>query len=553
MTLRSVSAIEPAESPILRHRFRPTLLARAALLACALLLEKYVLNLFIDLPRADAAQGFGGIVREVQHAGFSFAVTLALALAVFTWAGRDGLLSELSAEGRHVPLRAGRLGLHLILLAALAASLTLWYAPNATRLPLWMLVSGSTALAGAAIAALIAGLAPLSLWRRAAAALGARWLYAAGAAAVATLATSWSQDLWRSAANATFVLVRTLVTPFVGSLHADPALLVLATDRFAVQIQPYCSGLEGVGLMLAFTCAWLIYFRRDYIFPRALLLIPAGLVVIYGLNAVRIACLLLIGNAGYPAVAIYGFHSWAGWIAFNIGAAGLAFVSHDSHWLNRTARERSGPTVNPTAAYLLPFVLVLVAGVISRASSAGFETWYGLRLPAAAIALAFCRRRLLALDWRCGWRGIAVGTAVFVLWLAAARISLHPAAMPAALAGMSAPTRVAWITVRAATAILVVPVVEELAYRGYLLRRLVAADFEAVPWASAGWGPLVLSAVAFAVMHDALWWPALGAGIAYGLVVTRSGRFGEAVVAHATTNALLALWVLGFGEWRLWS
>ena len=54
--------------------------------------------------------------------------------------------------------------------------------------------------------------------------------------------------------------------------------------------------------------------------------------------------------------------------------------------------------------------------------------------------------------------------------------------------------------------------------------------------------PLVLSAVVFAVMHDALWWPALAAGIAYGLVLVRSGRFGEAVAAHAVTNGLLAVW-----------
>jgi hypothetical protein len=54
-------------------------------------------------------------------------------------------------------------------------------------------------------------------------------------------------------------------------------------------------------------------------------------------------------------------------------------------------------------------------------------------------------------------------------------------------------------------------------------------------------------------MHDALWWPALAAGIAYGLVLVRSGRFGEAVAAHAVTNALLAVCVLGFGQWQLWS
>ena len=548
-----MSAIEPVPSPLLRHLSRPTLLARAAVLAVTLLLEKYLLNLFIDIPRADAAQGFGELVRDAQHIGFSFAITLAVTLAVFVLVDRDGRLAAVSAEARRIALRPGWLGLHLVLLAALAASLTLWFGPQPTALPLWMLVSGSTATAAAAIAALITGLAPLELWRRGAAALGRRWLYAGTAAAIAAFAESWSQDLWGLAANTTFALVRACLTPFVPSLYADPATRVLAAHRFAIQVEPFCSGLEGVGLMLAFSAAWLIYFRKEYIFPRALILIPAGVTLIFGLNALRIAALLLIGAAGYPGIAIYGFHSQAGWIAFNIAACGLAWASRSSPWLNRAARERTGPSSNPTVAYLLPFVLALAAGAIGHALSAGFETWYGLRLLAAGAGLAFCWRPLAALDWRFGWRGIGVGAAVFALWLVATRVVLNRTGMPAELIHMTAPERALWIGIRVTTSVAIVPVIEELAYRGYLLRRLVAADFEAVPWTAPGWGPLVLSAVAFAVMHDALWWPALAAGIAYGLVLVRSGRFGEAVAAHAVTNALLAVCVLGFGQWQLWA
>jgi exosortase E/protease (VPEID-CTERM system) len=548
-----VSATEPTESAALHRRLRPTLLTRAALLAVALLLEKYLLNLFVDTARADAAQGFGGAVRFAQHFGFSFMITLALALGCFVLVDRDPRLRALSDETREVPVRAGWLGVHLALLAGLALSLTFWYTPNATGAAFERLVAGSLALAGAAIGALLAGLAPLSAWQRAARALGARWLYAGSAAAVATLAISWSQELWAWTTDLTFALVRACLTPLVTSLYADPVGRILATSRFAVQVQPYCCGLEGVGLMLAFSSAWLLYFRREYIFPRALLLVPAGVAVIFCLNALRIAALVLIGNAGYPRVAIYAFHSQAGWIAFNLAAGGLAFVSRESRWLNRAARARSGPTVNPTAAYLLPFVLLLCAGMLAHALSAGFETWYGLRLLAAAVGLALYRRPLAALDWRFSWRGIAVGVAVFALWLGAAHVSLARTGIPAALAHMAAGERILWIAVRAATGILIAPVVEELAYRGYLLRRLVAADFEAVPWDRPGWGPLAVAAVAFAIMHGVLWWPALGAGLAYGLVLIRTRRLGEAVAAHAVTNALLAVCVLGFGQWQLWS
>jgi len=51
--------------------------------------------------------------------------------------------------------------------------------------------------------------------------------------------------------------------------------------------------------------------------------------------------------------------------------------------------------------------------------------------------------------------------------------------------------------------------------------------------------------VAFGAAHGALWLPAVVAGLAYGLVVIRRGRLGEAVLAHATTNALISAAVLG--------
>jgi exosortase/archaeosortase family protein len=115
---------------------------------------------------------------------------------------------------------------------------------------------------------------------------------------------------------------------------------VLSTDRFAVEVSEICSGLEGMGLMLAFTAAWLVYFRREYIFPRALVLIPIGLVTIFALNILRIAALMLIGYAGYPGVAQYGFHSQAGWIAFNTVACVLVFFSRRNTWLNLPPRMR---------------------------------------------------------------------------------------------------------------------------------------------------------------------------------------------------------------------
>jgi CAAX prenyl protease-like protein len=84
------------------------------------------------------------------------------------------------------------------------------------------------------------------------------------------------------------------------------------------------------------------------------------------------------------------------------------------------------------------------------------------------------------------------------------------------------------------------------------MRRLAAADFEAIRFGDVGLAALLLSSLAFGVMHGSMWPAGIIAGLAYGLVVMRGGRFGDAVIAHAMTNALLAGYVLSAGQWQLW-
>jgi hypothetical protein len=49
-----------------------------------------------------------------------------------------------------------------------------------------------------------------------------------------------------------------------------------------------------------------------------------------------------------------------------------------------------------------------------------------------------------------------------------------------------------------------------------------------------------------------MWLPGIAAGVLYGAGLVRSGSMGEAVVAHATTNGLIAAWVLLGSQWQLW-
>lgn len=536
-----------------RHA-RLSLGARAGLIALILVVEKFLLNFLVDFDAAQGARGLGAAVRVGQHWGFRFLAALALSLALLGYAAADRRWSRVNAAACGIGLRRAWLGLHTLLLLPLAAISYYLYGPRGAPLPFDVMTILWLSCALLAVIALFLALAPAELWAEAARSLGVLWVYAAAAAMVAASVMQWSQELWGSTAAVTFDAVRHVLAPIIPNLQADPRQLVLATDRFAIQVSDACSGLEGAGLLLAFVCAWLLCFRKEYIFPRALLLIPIGLALSFALNVLRIATLMLIGHAGFPDVAVYGFHSQAGWIAFNCAAGLIAIASRRSVWFNRSAAATptSVPSENPTAAYLLPLLAILGTGMLVHAASAGFEKWYGVRLAAAGAALAWSWPRLRQLRWRCSWRGPGAGVLVFALWWLAALVLTKHRAMPAPLAAMPAAGRNAWIAIRALAAATTVPVAEELAYRGYLMRRLVAADFEAVPFHAVGVVALLLSALAFGVMHGPMWPAGIIAGLIYGLVAMRSGSLGEAVAAHATTNALLAAYVIGAGQWQLW-
>jgi CAAX prenyl protease-like protein len=213
-----------------------------------------------------------------------------------------------------------------------------------------------------------------------------------------------------------------------------------------------------------------------------------------------------------------------------------------------------GSTENPTAAYLAPFLAILAAAMISRAASGKVEWLYPLRFFAAAAALWFYRRRYARLDWKFGWTGPAAGALVFLMWIGLDWAIGAPAGndLASGLSSWSATARVAWLVFRTLAAVATVPIAEELAFRGFLIRRLTAADFESVDLRSFSFIPALISSVAFGLLHGNRWLAGTLAGLLYAATMRRRGRIGDAVVAHATTNALLAAWVLIGGHWSVW-
>jgi CAAX prenyl protease-like protein len=117
--------------------------------------------------------------------------------------------------------------------------------------------------------------------------------------------------------------------------------------------------------------------------------------------------------------------------------------------------------------------------------------------------------------------------------------------------GDVAPLVVAWIAARALGSIVTVPIIEELAFRGFLLRRIVSSDFTKVRYEQWHWPAVIISSIAFAAAHQQ-WIGGFAAGVAFAYAQKRRGLLSDAIVAHATSNALITVHVLSTGAWSLW-
>jgi exosortase E/protease (VPEID-CTERM system) len=362
---------------------------------------------------------------------------------------------------------------------------------------------------------------------------------------------------WEPMAHGTlWVANRLLGLVFVARVY-KPDELVLGTEAFPVQVTQYCSGYEGISLFLIFFCVFLALWREKLRFPQALLLLPLGILSAWLLNAFRIAALVVVGTLISPKVAMDGFHVFAGWpLLCGVALGCVALGTRLSLFSKAPTARREG--VNPTGVYLGPLLAWTAAAMVAGAFSSSPEGWYPARMVPVLLLLFLHRREHAQLAPAWSWSAAGLGVAAFVVWVALLKIFPIAGASTGSAEGVGVGARESgfvwsalWWTIRIAGTCLVTPIVEELAFRGYLTRRLVSADFERVQASALTWRPCLLSSFAFGLLHKS--WPAgVAAGLIYAFAYRRRGRLFDAVLAHAATNTVMVAVVLATGDQSLW-
>jgi CAAX prenyl protease-like protein len=217
------------------------------------------------------------------------------------------------------------------------------------------------------------------------------------------------------------------------------------------------------------------------------------------------------------------------------------------------------PRFGDDIAYVAP----MAAFLLLTAVGAKFESWYPavytIKTVLTAGLLWYFRKQYTPISWRFWWLGVIVGVIGIVqwvgmqLWLQRHVEFFRPSGDAFNPFDRLHSLAVLFIVVRITGAVLVVPVMEELFWRDFLWRTVLAPnDFKLASVGERGLTPFLIVAGAFATVHGNWWLTAIVWAMMIGLLLIRTKSLGACIVAHAVTNLLLACYVLHTHDWAFW-
>ena len=246
-----------------------------------------------------------------------------------------------------------------------------------------------------------------------------------------------------------------------------------------------------------------------------------------------------------------------------------------------TAADWAPDSIHATLAFILPLIVFLVIGSFypdfsdSAANGAGvsvearnYVVMIGVQVLIAAGLLTYFRKVYLRhFPLKFSWLSVIVGVVGIVIWIALCEVQLEkqlftllgledwypnrPSFNP--FAEFNDRTFLAFfLGIRFILLAIIVPIVEELFIRGWLVRWIENEDWQLVRLTELGFRALAAASVYGVLTHpgEAL------AAIAWFSLVTwlmhRTGNLWDCVIAHAVTNFLLGIYVIYADAWHLW-
>lgn len=218
--------------------------------------------------------------------------------------------------------------------------------------------------------------------------------------------------------------------------------------------------------------------------------------------------------------------------------------------------------------FVLPFALFLIlTSFEGTAEEQGWYTgFYTLKIAVVTVALVFCRSAFPNFSTRGLLLGSVLGVVGTVVWVALAWLDLEAMLRDVLPTWIMAGPRagfnpfgedgltlgaILFVAVRLIGLAIIVPLMEELFWRGFTIRYLTDANFRKVPYGEFTFFAFAFVTLAFMLVHTE-WTAALVWGAAINLLLYQTKNLWACIAMHAVTNALLGAYILSTGNWQLW-
>jgi CAAX prenyl protease-like protein len=218
-------------------------------------------------------------------------------------------------------------------------------------------------------------------------------------------------------------------------------------------------------------------------------------------------------------------------------------------------------TSNATLAYVAPFLAFVTSMAVERLIPLPGQWLYPVRF---VIVLALILALSLPhLKFRPSFpvASIAIGLAVFVLWIAPDTLFgyRHFWLFENSITGSAQSSlpphlkkNIGFMALRCLSSFALVPILEELFWRGWMMRWLIDKEFLKIPLGTYSASAFWIVAALFASEHGPYWEVGLLAGIIYNWWIIRTRNLADCILAHAVTNAALSAYVLYTDQWQYW-
>ena len=215
-----------------------------------------------------------------------------------------------------------------------------------------------------------------------------------------------------------------------------------------------------------------------------------------------------------------------------------------------------------TLAYTAPFVAYVGMLAVEKTIPLPAELLYLVRILIVTLLIAGFSWPYLSFRPTSSLASIGIGVAVFVIWVAPDVLfgyrhhwlfenSITGTAATSLPPGLKA--NLGFIVLRCVGSAVLVPILEELFWRGWMMRWLIDnTNFLKVPLGKYVPFAFWMVAILFASEHGPFWEVGLAAGIVYNWWIVRTRNLADCILAHGVTNAVLAGYVLVTGRWQYW-